>query len=198
MTGAVAALALATFGTVIERRQALQAASHIVDDPARLPACEAGLVLGTQPLTRFRDGKVTLNIPFLHRLDAAVLLWRSGKVKFLLLSGKRDGDYDEPAVMRANLREHDVPADALRIDGDGWRTLDSILRARQIYGLKRIVIVSQRAHLERAIYLARHAGIDAWGLTSQEEGKGGPGWFYRTVVALRAWWDVQVGTLPRV
>ena len=199
---AAAAVALAAFGVFLERRQAGLAAPQLADDPAGLPPVEVGLVLGTQPWTALRRGGEVPNVPFAYRLDAAAALWRAGKVKVLLVSGKRTtndgGNYDEPAAMRAGLIERGVPAAAIYRDGEGWRTLDSILRARQVFGLTRLIIVSQRAHLERALYLARAAGIDAWGLVAREEGRGtGPSWLYRVATALLAWWDVETGTPPR-
>lgn len=200
----VAALCLAAsfaaFAIFIERQQAWLAAPQLLEDAARLPSLEVGLVLGTQPLTTFRSGRSVPNIPFVHRLDTAAALWRSGKVKFLLVSGKRDGSYDEPKAMRAWLIARGVPAAAIYQDGEGWRTLDSIRRAREVFGLRQIVIVSQRAHVERAMFLARAAGIDAWGLAAPDEGSGVPTWaarFTLVAVALRAWWDVQTGVGAR-
>ena len=70
--------------------------------------------------------------------------------------------------MRAGLIERGVPAEAIYRDPAGYRTWDSVLRARDVYGQKRIVIVSQRFHLDRALFLARHAGIEAWGFEARD------------------------------
>ncbi len=70
--------------------------------------------------------------------------------------------------MRAGLVERGVPASAVTLDPEGYRTWDSVLRARDIYGQKRIVIVSQRFHLSRALFLARHAGLEAWGFEARD------------------------------
>jgi SanA protein len=200
IAGLVATVAVAAFGWFVRHAQIEQAAPRIVTAPADLPTIDVGLVLGTGPLTHWRDGHVTPNLPFVLRLDAAAALWRAGKVKYLVASGNRTGDYDEPTPMRAGLIERGVPADVIYRDFAGFRTIDSILRAHTIYGLKRLVIVSQRAHLERAIFLARAAGMDAWGLAAGEEQPGGPKFLDRvflTGAALLAWWDVTVDTLPR-
>jgi SanA protein len=70
--------------------------------------------------------------------------------------------------MRAGLIERGVPAEAIYLDPAGYRTWDSVLRARDVFGQKRMVIVSQRFHLDRALFLARRAGIEAWGLEARD------------------------------
>ncbi len=189
-------LAVLAAGWIEQWRQAEASAAQLVGDPANLPDIKVALVLGTGPLTHWRDGRVTPNIPFVYRLDAAAALWQAGKVKDLIVSGNRKDDYDEPTAMRAGLIERGVPAGVIYRDEAGYRTIYSILRARSVFGLKRLVIVSQRAHVERAMYLARAVGIDAWGLAAREEQPGGPGLAERLTLAaaaLRAWADVTVG-----
>jgi SanA protein len=104
------------------------------------------------------------NVYFVHRLDAAAALWKAGKVKYFIVSGSTD----EPAAMRAGLVERGVPTAAIYGDPAGYRTWDSVLRTRDVYGQKRLVIVSQRFHLSRALFLARHAGIEAWGFEARD------------------------------
>ena len=70
--------------------------------------------------------------------------------------------------MRAGLIERGVPASAIYRDPTGYRTWDSVLRARDVYGQKRLLIVSQRFHVDRALFLARHEGIDAWGFDARD------------------------------
>ena len=85
-------------------------------------------------------------------MDAAARLFRLGKVKRLLLSGDhRQSDYNEPEAMRRTLLARHVPARALSVDNAGVRTLDSVLRARQVFGLTHFTIISQRDHDERAL-----------------------------------------------
>ena len=84
-----------------------------------------------------------------------------------------------------------VPARAIYPDYGGRRTFNSVLRLRSITGVKSVVIVSQLAHVERALYLARSLGIDAWGFPAREEGPVNPVERLMLVAAaLRAWWDV--------
>ena len=133
--------------------------------PDDLPAIDTGLVLGAAPI----GPEGGPNRYFEYRLDAAAALWRAGKVKSLLVSGNREGaGYDEPAAMREGLIKRGVPAGAIREDFAGVRTYDSVRRARGVFGQTRLVIVSQRFHLARAIFLARQTGVEAWGLEARD------------------------------
>ncbi len=198
--GVAVVVAIAGLAWFERREQVADAAPHLGTDPLKLPALDVALVLGTGPLTHWRDGRVTANTTFVYRLDAAAALWRAGKAKYLIASCNRTGDYDEPTAMRAGLVERGVPAAVIYRDFAGFRTIDSVLRARLIFGVKRMVIVSQKAHVERALFLARAAGIDAWGLAARDERGSASGLkdvLFFDAAALLAWWDVSVGTTAR-
>ncbi len=140
-------------------------AAYSTPDVGRLPALEVALVPGTQPWDD--DGDV--NIDLERRLEGAAAAWKAGRVRRILVSGNRVApDYDEPTVMMKVLLEHGVPAEAIERDFLGTRTWHSVQRARDVYGLTRLLIVSQRSQLERALFLARHGGIEAWGLDVTE------------------------------
>ncbi len=124
-----------------------------------VPKRPVGIVLGTSHL--LRSGRP--NRFFTRRIDAATALYRAGKVDRLLLSGDHHGDYNEPARMKDALLARGIPESALLLDGAGYRTLDSMLRAKTEYGLHHLTVISQRFHLERALLIARHHGIDAIG-----------------------------------
>jgi SanA protein len=147
-----------------ERRldRAAEAKSFI--DADKVPTVDVALVLGTAPI----GPEGGPNRYFVYRLDAAAALYKAGKVKYFIVSGTRDGRYDEPTAMRAGLIERGVPFEAIYRDFGGTRTLDSVVRARQIYGQTRLVIVSQRFHLSRALFLAAHEGIEAWGFEARD------------------------------
>lgn len=133
------------------------------EEVSEVPPGEVGLVLGAGP------GSQAL----IHRLEAGVELWESGRVRFLLISGGEDGTgYGETDFMERYLLEHGVPPQAILVDNLGLRTLDSVLRARDVFGLRRIVLVTQRYHLYRAVFLARAAGLEARGLVA--DGAGDP------------------------
>ncbi|MGW2489213.1 SanA/YdcF family protein [Streptomyces sp. NPDC001606] len=104
--------------------------------------------------------------PYLaHRLDAAVTLYRQGRVKVLLVTGDNSRkDYDEPDAMRAYLRRHGVPDGRIVRDYAGFDTWDSCVRAKKIFGVDRAVLVSQGFHIRRAVALCEAAGIDSYGV----------------------------------
>lgn len=99
------------------------------------------------------------------RLDVVLDLYRRGLVERILVSGDgRSRFYDETGAMRDYLRERGVAEHALLVDPAGLDTYDSCLRARDVFGLHRLVVVSQSYHLPRALAICRALGIDAWGV----------------------------------
>lgn len=190
-----AALLVTLAAWFAERRQDGLSASRIFSDPKDLPEIDVALVLGAAPI----GPEGGPNRYFEYRLDAAALLWRAGKAKFLLVSGdNRRPDYDEPTAMRAGLISRGVPAEAIYRDFAGVRTNDSILRARDVFGQARLIVVSQRFHLSRALFLAREANVEAWGLEAKDVDRA---YSIVTVLrrypsALRAYWDVWLETPP--
>lgn len=109
------------------------------------------------------------NLYFKYRITAAYELWEAGKVRGLIVSGdnSRD-DYNEPEDMKRALVELGVPADKIVCDYAGLRTMDSVVRVDQIFGVKRIILVSQKFHNERAAYIAQCRDIDVLGLNAQD------------------------------
>ncbi len=177
-----------------ERRLDRTAEAKSFSDVGKVPVVDVALVLGTAPI----GPEGGPNRYFVYRLDAAAALYKAGKVKYFIVSGHRDGRYDEPTAMRAGLVGRGVPEEAIYRDFDGDRTLDSVARARLIYGQTRLIIVSQRFHLSRALFLARHEGIDAWGFEARDVDT--PYSIFtelrRYPSALRAYWDVWFDTPP--
>jgi SanA protein len=189
-------LLLSILSWIAERRLEALAAPYISADPARLPDVPVALVLGAAPI----GPEGGPNRYFIYRLDAAAALYKAGKVKYLLVSGDNSrADYDEPTAMRAGLIERGVPAEAIYRDFAGVRTWDSILRAESVFGQTRTIIVSQRFHLSRAIFLAREQGIEAWGFEAQDVNRA-----YSLITelrrypsAVRAYFDVWFDTPPK-
>ncbi len=119
-----------------------------------VPHRPAALVLGCGKYTQGRP-----NLYYQYRINAAVELWQAGKIDAIVVSGDNSRkDYDEPSEMKADLVEKGVPAEYITIDYAGFRTLDSVIRAEQVFGLDDYVIVSQPFHCRRAIYLALKQG----------------------------------------
>lgn len=136
--------------------------SRIFTDAHKVPARPVGLVLGTTPRVHGH-----LNPFFENRLDAAADLFKAGRVHCLLVSGDHGTKYyNEVDAMRAGLIKRGVPAEKIAMDHAGFRTLDSMVRAKKVFGIDRAVIVTDDFHLPRSIYLAEHNGIDAVGLSS--------------------------------
>lgn len=181
-------LALFVLGGLAQTVLASYGAAYSSGDVRRLPTLEVALVLGTQPYTR----RGRFNTDLGRRLDSAALAWREGKVKRVIASGNRVGEaYDEPTAMMTALVARGVPAEAIERDFGGTRTWLSVRRARDVYGLKRVLIVSQRGHLDRALFLARRAGLDAWGFDAIERPEPRRPYYglYTVLRALRAFSD---------
>ena len=120
---------------------------------------KVGLLLGTTPQARITKVK---NYFFIYRLDAAEQLYRAGKIEKILISGDENSldGVNEPECMRDSLVARGVPESAIILDGKGYRTINSIINANKVFGLKSFTIISQEFHNERAIYQAEHLGLD--------------------------------------
>lgn len=104
-----------------------------------------------------------------QRLDAAIALYRAGTVDTLLLSGDNsDPFHDETRAMVRYVLDRGVPASAVEEDDAGLSTYDSSVRAHTVFGVREAVLVTQRFHLTRALYIANSVGIDAWGVAADE------------------------------
>jgi SanA protein len=140
-------------------------AEHVFDRIEQIPHKRVGVVLGTSE--KVRSGRP--NLFFEHRMKAAVELYRSGKVDRLLLSGdNRTIHYNEPWAMRKALIAAGVDSTHITLDYAGFRTLDSVVRAREVFGQQSFTVISQRFHNERAVYIARRKGIDAIGYNARD------------------------------
>ena len=135
----------------------------LFDSVEQMPANEVALVLGTAPV-------LVSGLPnryFVSRINAAAALFHAGKAKVLLLSGDcRDDGYNEPAAMREALRVRGVPNEVLLEDPAGIRTLDSVARAKSVFGLDRLTVISQEFHNRRALFLCKHFQIDGIALNA--------------------------------
>ena len=123
-----------------------------------------GLLLGTTPQTRIGNRQ---NLFYKNRIDAAVQLYKAGKIEKILVSGAEKSleGVNEVVCMRDSLVARGVDARAIVLDGKGNRTLESVVRAVNVYGIHRFIVISQRFHNERAIYQAEHLDLDVSGIT---------------------------------
>jgi SanA protein len=134
------------------------------------------------------------------RLDEAEVLYRRGRVRRILVSGDhQSAGYDEPNAMRRYLEAAGVPPEAIFMDHAGLDTYSSVWRARHVFGASRVVVVTQRFHLARAVWCARALGMEAEGSAADRRIYGGMVWLHAREVASRtkAFVDVSVGRAPR-
>lgn len=139
--------------------------TYIYDDVSLIPEQNTALILGASKYI----GRNFPNPYFYNRISAAKELYDAGKVKAFVVSGDngRHG-YNEPEDMRDALIELGIPADIIYLDYAGFRTLDSVVRMNKIFGQDSCIIVSQQFHNERAIFLAQHYGIQAYGYNAKD------------------------------
>ena len=130
-----------------------------------IPKNKVGLVLGTSK-------KLIGGLPnpyYAYRIEAALALYRAGKVDFILVSGDNSTTYyNEPQTFKNDLIEGGIPRDRIFLDYAGFRTLDSMVRAKEVFGLDRVTVISQQFHNERAIYLAEKKGLEAIGFNAED------------------------------
>jgi SanA protein len=138
----------------------LTARGHCYTRLENIPTRDAAVVLGTSKFVA--PGRP--NLHYEYRLDAAAQLFKAGKVQRLIASGNgAEPNYNEPRMMRSDLVARGVPADRIVLDEGGMRTLDSVVRAADVYGAPDCIVVSQRSHTERAIFIGRMRGQDVIG-----------------------------------
>ena len=108
---------------------------------------KVGLLLGTTPQARF--DRIT-NYFFIYRIDAAEQLYKAGKIGKILISGDENSldGINETECMRDSLVARGVPASNIILDGKGYRTINSVINANKVYGLKSFTIISQEFHNE--------------------------------------------------
>lgn len=169
----------------------------LFEKAADVPEVDVALVLGTSA----KNSWGSTNIFFKNRMDAAAFLYKSGKVKHLLLSGdNHTRSYNEPEAMRKALMARGVPAHAITLDFAGFRTFDSVIRAERVFGQKKFVVVSQPFHNARAVFIARRKGIEAWGYNARRVSRRiSPKTYVREYFArVKAVLDVHIlGTEPK-
>lgn len=128
------------------------------------------------------------------RLDTGLELYGCGKGRWFLVSGdNRAANYNEPKAMRRWLMKRGVPPDLVVSDFGGRRTYDSLKRAQAVFGVTRVIVVTSDFHLPRALFLARHLGLDAYGVPASTEvmtRRQRLGLWFREIVARHlATWD---------
>lgn len=139
--------------------------NKIYSNVTKIPHNKVGLVLGTSKhLTSGNN-----NAYYTYRINATVKLYQQGKIDFILVSGDNATIYyDEPTTMKNDLIAQGIPANKIFLDYAGFRTLDSVVRSKKVFGQSSITIISQKFHIERAIYIAQHNNMNAVGFVASK------------------------------
>lgn len=166
----------------------------VTDKLEILPKTKVAVVLGTAP--NLVSGYQ--NYYFTYRIEAATKLYQSGKVTHFILSGDHGRkNYNEPEAMKQALIKSGVPENVIYLDYAGFRTLDSMIRANEIFGQNEFIVVSQEFHNQRAVYIARQNGINAYGYNAKDVNKNAGlktnirEYFARTKVFIDSFFGVQ-------
>ncbi len=142
-----------------------QTKDRLYSDVNAIPAKNVALVLGTSKRLRYRR----INRYFKYRIDAVVKLYKAGKIKHIIASGDNRTIYhNEPVDMQKSLMAQGIPKEAITLDYAGFRTLDSIVRCKEIFSQDDIIIVSQAFHNKRAIFISDYYGIKAIGFNARD------------------------------
>jgi SanA protein len=172
------------------------ATPKIFTDIDEIGQYDVALVLGTSKYNR--NG--TSNMYFHNRIDAAVELYQAGKVKKILVSGDNGlREYNEPFDMLKALMARGIPRKDIVLDYAGFRTFDSMVRASEVFGQKSFVVVSQKFHLERALYIGMTKKMDVVGYVANNPASASFMLFGRELMArTKAVLDCQLlGTTPK-
>jgi len=166
---AIALLALCA-GFALIHRTIHNYDDRIIADPARLDTNEwsrprVAIVFGASV---YSSGVLSATLE--ERVATAITLYRTGKIDRILVSGdNRHPSYNEPKAMQEYLISHAVAPKDVIVDYAGRSTYETCLRAHEIFGLNRAVLVTQRFHLPRALYIANELGLDASGVATDPD-----------------------------
>jgi len=185
-------------GFLLDRYISYTSDKHIYTEIKDLPQKKAALLLGTAKYV----AKGKKNYFYVYRIRAAVALWKAGKVKAILVSGDNETKYyNETARMQKDLIKAGVPKKYIALDYAGFRTLDSVVRAEAVFDLEDYIIVSQKFHLERALFIAKAKGQKVIGFAAKDIAgtKAANKMMVREFLArVKAFLDVYIlGTKPR-
>ncbi|MBV4359774.1 SanA/YdcF family protein [Pinibacter aurantiacus] len=172
------------------------ASNKLYNDTASIPYNKVGLLLGCSKL--LSNGYP--NLYYQYRIDAAADLLKAGKIKYLVISGDNGRkEYNEPEDMRNDLIGRGIDSSVIILDYAGFRTFDSVVRLKEIFGQQSVTVISQQFHNERAIFIAEKEGIDAIGYNAKDVVKyaGFKTKQREKLARCKAYIDYLIGTKPR-
>lgn len=188
-----AVIGLALFSIILQVQTKYQSRMYpVTADLQQLPQVDAIMILGASVLPDDSPSDALRD-----RLLVGASLYRAGRAERILITGD-DGSYrtNEIEIMQKFLEAKNIPTQAILIDGQGYRTYESCKRAKSTFGLESLLVVTQRFHLGRALYLCNELGLRAYGMSADLEG-------YQRIIYLwerdllssfKAWWDLNVDT----
>jgi len=169
--------------------------TYIFENKEKAPSCYTGLVLGAFVRENGYPSRVLRD-----RLDMSIDLYNKGKIKRILLSGDHGKtNYDEVNSMKIYLIKKGVPSNDVFMDHAGFDTYSSVVRAKEVFLVEDVLIVTQRFHLARAVYIARKKGLSAYGIVADD-------WKYASLPYLKkreifakvkAYWEVLINKSPK-
>lgn len=168
---------------------------NIFSNKEDIPSCYTGLVLGAKV---YKNGKLSGILK--DRVDTALELYKIGKIKRFLLSGDHGKQhYDEVNQMKKYLLNKGVPENDIFLDHAGFDTYNSAYRAKAIFLVDDVIIVSQEFHLKRAVYIARKLGLNAYGIKADKRKYGiAKRMFLREKIAnVKAFLELLIGKKPK-
>lgn len=141
------------------------AKGFIYNEANEVPSTDVALILGT---SRYTTQGAT-NLFFKYRIQAVVKLYKAGKIKHIIVSGDNSvSSYNEPREMRKALVKEGIPYESITLDFAGFRTLDSVVRCKEVFDQDHFIIISQQFHIERALFIAKKFDIHATGFAAQD------------------------------
>ncbi|MEN8811437.1 MAG: ElyC/SanA/YdcF family protein [Flavobacteriales bacterium] len=152
-------ISLVVFGVIVCNRSVKDFSEEFVySSVSEIPQNQVGLVLGTSKFA-YNGG---INPYFQYRMETAYELYHSGKLNHIIVSGDNHvKGYNEPQQMKDYLVQLGVDSSDITMDYAGFRTFDSMIRVKEVFGQTKVTVISQEFHNERAIFLARKNGIEA-------------------------------------
>ncbi|AOW20928.1 SanA/YdcF family protein [Urechidicola croceus] len=145
----------------------LKAKEKTYNSVTKIPYNKVGVVLGTSKY--YTKGQI--NLFYKYRIEATITLYKANKIKYVIVSGDHGTKYyDEPTTFKEDLMAGGIPEENIFLDHAGFRTLDSMVRSKEVFGQESVTVISQQFHNERAITIASSKGINAVGFNAHNVG----------------------------
>jgi len=139
--------------------------SQIYSDITKIPKNDVGLLLGANKKNRY-GGE---NLYFKYRIEAAVELFKKGKIKHIIVSGDNHiKEYDEATDMYDALVEKGIPDTCITLDFAGFRTFDSMIRCNKVFGQNKFTVISQEFRNQRAVFIGNYYKMNVVAYNAKE------------------------------